>query len=514
MSLLKLILRLNISMACLAAVTTACAQSIDRLSEPLQWPTTSWTTSSPEAQGMSSSDLADALEFARNNNINIHSLTIVRNGVMVLDAYFHPYTRDMRHDVASVTKSIISLLAGAATADGYLDGTAQPVAAILPSASTPTLDQRVEQIRIGDLLAMQSGFDCGFRRGEPELTDMRRTQDWIAFTMRLPMAAVPGTRYGYCSPNFHLLSAAITTTTDLSAADYARARLFAPLGIDDVHWPTDTAGFSHGWGDLQLRPGDMAKIGLMMLHDGQWEGQQIIPESWIEDSLTSRASVSESEEYGLGWWLSLEVASLFEANGRGGQRISIVPDENLVVVMTGGGFEPGDIGNFVLQSLRADTSLPEDPNGTARLAETLGAITLPAKPNPFTRPETAVRVSSTVYELAANRSGIGTFAIEFSDSAQAILRLGLITGEEIVQPLGLDGVYRLTQDIDGAFTAGRAEWLPDGRLHVELNMLSRINRIDFEVEFIDESVHILASEPTELGSIVIDGVAKQQEQRK
>jgi CubicO group peptidase (beta-lactamase class C family) len=289
-------------------------------------------TSAPESQGFSSADLAATLEFAHARGINIHSLTVLRNDRTVLDAYFYPYTREMRHDVASVTKSMTSLLTALAITDGYLEGTSQRIVDIL--APVPTTGERVQDIRIGDLLSMRSGFECGLRRGEPELVDMRKSANWVESTLRLPLSAEPGTRFGYCSPNFHLLSAAITTRTGQPTLDYARRRLFAPLGIDDVHWPADAMGINHGWGDLQLRPIDMAKIGLL-LHGGRWGSQQLVPPAWVERMTQVHARVNENDDYGLGWWISRKVETLYEANGRGGQRITIIPAKNLVVVMTG-----------------------------------------------------------------------------------------------------------------------------------------------------------------------------------
>lgn len=167
--------------------------------------------STPESQGFSSVDLAAALEVAHARGINIHSVTVLRNDRIVLDAYFYPYTRDMRHDVASVTKSITALLTTLAISDGYLKSTAQPIVETLPPVSVKA--ERINRIRIGDLLSMQSGLACGFRKGEAELVEMRKTRNWVESTLNLPIAADPGTRFGYCSPNFHLLSAAITNQT-------------------------------------------------------------------------------------------------------------------------------------------------------------------------------------------------------------------------------------------------------------------------------------------------------------
>ncbi len=500
--------RMRLLAVCITSTAACAAQSTTTSgSELAQRPLAPWTESTPEAQGMNSGDLADALEFARRNEINIHSLTVVRNGVIVLDAYFYPYTRAMRHDVASVTKSVMSLLVGQATSDGYLEGVNQRIVSALPTASTVGLDPQVAQIHVGDLLAMQSGFRCGLSPGERELSDMRTTNDWVAYALHLPMVAEPGTRFGYCSPNFHLLSAAIANATQRTTLNYARTRLFEPLGIDDVQWPMDRAGINHGWGDLQLRPRDMARIGQLMLQRGRWDERQIVPTAWIDSSLMARAMPNQNENYGFGWWLSRRVPTLFEAIGRGGQRISVVPAKNVVVVMTGGGFEPGDIGAFVLRSVRADTALREDTDGEARLSEALRLIAMSPLPRAVTQSSTASKVSRREYRLVDNRLGIRSFTIEFSDSAVAIMRVQLTDGSALVQRLGLDGVYRVSSGEHGTASAGRAEWLADGHLRIEFNTLARINRYIMDAEFSGDSVRIAVTEPTEVGSVTLRGEA-------
>jgi hypothetical protein len=274
-----------------------------------------------------------------------------------------------------------------------------------------------------------------------------------------------------------------------------------------VYWPADPMGITHGWGDLQLRPRDMAKIGLLMLRRGQWGTRRIVSESWIGSSTSVHAVVNANEDYGLGWWISRTLSTLFEANGRGGQRISVVPGKNVVVVMTGGGFEPGDVGAYLTKALRADTALRDDTVGRARLAESLRSIATPPESHVVAQPALAKQVSRRVYTLEDNAIGIRSLAVEFSDSAQAILRLRLSDGTAFVQPLGLDGRYRMTLDQSGATSAGRADWLPGGRLRIELNRLARINRFVFDIDFSGDAVAIVASEPTEFGTINLRGAA-------
>lgn len=497
-----------LGMLALLASSAASVAEDEGSQAPIEWPTTAWSVSSPEAQGMSSGYLADGLQFALANNLNVHSVTVVRHGVIVLDAYFYPFVPETRHDVASVTKSVISLLIGLATTQGYLRGPDQPLVAALPPQEAGNADGEAAKIRLGDLLTMRSGFDCGFKRGEPELRDMRSANNWVAYGLHLPMIAEPGTRFGYCSPNFHLLSAAISSRAQTSALDFARQHLFEPLGITDVYWPADADGITHGWGDLQLRPRDMAKIGLLMLREGHWEDQQVLSKSWIDSSVKNHFRASDSNDYGLGWWMPHRIPGLFEATGRGGQRISVLPEKDIVVVITGGGFEPYDIGQFITKAVRSDVSLPDDPTNQRRLADALRRVAAAPALRVAAKPTVPKRMSGRVYSLEKNPLGIRSFAVEFAHPGARSLYLELENGTKLVQPLGMDGQYRLATVNGGAVSAGRAEWFEDGRLRIEFNRLSLINRFVIDVVFRDQSLELVVSEPTEFGTVHVRGVAQ------
>jgi CubicO group peptidase (beta-lactamase class C family) len=498
--------RLSVVQGLIAFGIATAAQGREA-AESAAWPTAAWPVSSPEAQGMSSADLADGLQFALANNLNVHSVTIVRHGVIVLDAYFHPFVPDTRHDVASVTKSVVSLLVGLAIARGDLQGADQPLVSALSTQPAGNADAAVARIRLRDLLAMRSGLDCGFRNGEPELRDMRGTQDWVAYALQLPTIAAPGERFGYCSPNFHLLSAAISSSTGTSALEFARKQLFKPLGITDVSWPADPRGITHGWGDLQLRPRDMAKIGLLMLRNGRWQDQQIVPASWIDQSVGNHIPADDSNDYGFGWWMPHKIPGLFEAVGRGGQRISILPEKDIVVVTTGGGFEPYDIGQYIAKAVRSDAPLPADPANQKRLAEVLQRIAAAPAHHAASAPTIPPRLSGRVYDLEKNPLGIRSLTVDFADPDATLLHFGLDSGGKLDQPLGMDGRYRLTTVEDGAVSAGRAQWFEDGRLRIEFNRLSFINRFIIDAVLTDQELQLVVAEPTEFGSLSIRGVA-------
>jgi CubicO group peptidase (beta-lactamase class C family) len=216
------------------------------------WPTNGWRHSSPEAQALDSTVLADAFDFVRDHRTPIHSLTIVRNGYIVLDAYFWPFQDGQLHDLASVTKSVTSTLVGIAISNHQLASVTQPLASVFSDRSIASMEHRKKRVTLEHLLTMTSGFDCHAERGERTLSEMMGSTNWIRFMLDLSMRDEPGSRFEYCSGGMHLLSGAISKATGLSALDFARRELFGPLGIRNVAWPADDQGVSHGGDIAQL----------------------------------------------------------------------------------------------------------------------------------------------------------------------------------------------------------------------------------------------------------------------
>src|SRR5690349_21552842 len=184
-----------------------------------------WRAATPEDVGIDSEPLIEIFDFARERQIPVHSIQIVRRGRLVLDAYFYPYDGRTRHDVASVTKSITSTLLGLAIERGFIRVVQQPVLDFFPERTIAGLDARKRKQTLEHLLTMQSGWDCGFEPNEARLFEMRRRPDWIQFVLDLPMVAEPGMRWAYCSGNCHVLSGILTQTTGTNALGFARREL-------------------------------------------------------------------------------------------------------------------------------------------------------------------------------------------------------------------------------------------------------------------------------------------------
>jgi len=198
----------------------------------------------PEQQGISSAILDSMMLFIKNTNQNIHHLTIIRNDHTVLDADIYPYSSNYLHDIASVTKSITSLLTGIAIDKGFIKDENENVLKFFPEIINH--NKFSDSLKIKDLITMTSGFACGVSDGEKALSDMRKSKDWVKFIFDLPITSKPGETFSYCSCNFYLLGEIIYRTTQLTPYEFAKKYLFNPLQITGLKWLTNYKGINHG----------------------------------------------------------------------------------------------------------------------------------------------------------------------------------------------------------------------------------------------------------------------------
>jgi CubicO group peptidase (beta-lactamase class C family) len=500
-----------------AALLSACVTAVGAafLSPAPQhntyWPEAAWRSSTPEAQGMNSSVLADALDYIRVQHTRIHSLMIVRNGYVVLDASFFPFQTDTLHDVASVTKSITSTLIGIAIGDGMLRDVEQSVLSVFNDRRVERGDRRKEQLTLEHLLTMSSGLDCEYSGGERTLRDMRASPDWVQFMLDRQMIAAPGARGEYCSGGMHLLSGVVTRATGVSALEYARRRLFQPLGITHVAWPADPRGISHGWGDLHLRSPDMAKIGYLWLHGGRWKDQQIVPSAWMAAAIQPHAQILRGD-YGYGLWVNREHEPiLFEANGRGGQRITVLPTRSLVVAITGGAFEPRDIGAFILKSVQSEAALPANPAAARRLSAAVRAAVLPPPANPTTAlPATARRISRRRYRFEENALEWRAATFDFDRNDTAVAELEFVDGRVEKRLVGLDGVPRLSPN--GRFglpVALQGSWTDASTFVFDYDEVANINSFVCRFTFHGRQATVYLKERTGEADLTIHATSDQ-----
>ncbi len=294
-------------------------------------------TSAPEAQDVDAQQLQAA--FAQAEQVaGIQSLVVVRNGHLIGESYYNNFGRDDVHHVRSVTKSVLSILTGLAIDQGHLTGVEQEIGPLLEDVTV--LEPEKSAIQVEHLLTMTSGFawsESGTSTASGYVAWIN-APDQINYLTTRPLSDAPGTRFNYNSAAVHLLAVVLAEATGTDMQTYATEQLWGPLGIPRTAWETDARGYYNGGAGLQLRPRDMAKLGVVVLQNGQWNGQQVIPASWVQTMTQSQVGFSfdsgplQDVDYGYLWWLDRGSRPL--AWGYGGQFIYIDAARDLVVVTT------------------------------------------------------------------------------------------------------------------------------------------------------------------------------------
>jgi len=291
---------------------------------------------------------------------NVHSVLVSLGGKLVFERYFsgpdevhNRKVRDvifdagMLHDLKSVSKSVASLAVGIAIDRGLIRGVDEPILSFFPELSDMHSPER-DRLQLVHALTMSMGQK--WVEATPETGDenndearMNRSPDACRYVLSLPVTAPPGQEFFYNTGALALVSAIVRKATGRPLDEFSREMLFEPLGITAVEWKR-RKGDTDAGGGLRLRPRDMAKIGQLVLAGGRWNGQQIVSKAWIDASTKAWLKATGTYSYGYLWWLDRARVDGREipwigALGRGGQSIRIVPDLDLVVVVTAGYYQ-------------------------------------------------------------------------------------------------------------------------------------------------------------------------------
>lgn len=488
---------------------------------PVYWPTSGWRLATPESQGISSDVLAAAISTARTSGTNIHSLLVVRNNYIVAEAYFYPYDGKVPHDLASVTKSITSTLIGLAIEQRKVKSVDQKALSFFSKNKIANKDARKEKITIESLLTMSSGLNCVSKGGEPTLWEMLNQQDNAQFMLNLPMVAEPGSNFVYCSGGMHLLSAIISNAMGMRAEAFAQKFLFEPIGVKQAIWPIDPQGINHGFGNLHLLPRDMAKLGVLMMNQGKWDNRAIVPSDWVTNATRSHIKTGNPRDYGYGWWV-YPTGNLipFEASGRGGQQISIIPSKNTVIVLNGGGFNAGEFMKLVLPAIQSDQPLPANPAAEAKLKAAIVEAARATTPTPIAPlPAIARAISGKTFALAPNWIGLQSLALTFPAIGDPTARLAFVENANMnrteklreVRPVGLDGVLRLSPNGRYGLSVGlRGNWENDHTFVLEYDEIANLNSYKLQLSFTETTVSVQAKERTGLFDEKFEGKLEAQ----
>ncbi len=277
---------------------------------------------------------------------NVHSILLIKDGRLVFEQYFYQYTKDSVQEMRSATKSFFSALTGIAIGKGFIKSKNETVLSYFPEYSLNNMSDAKKRIIVENLLTQQTGLDCDIsnEKSEGNETKMDYSDDWVKFTLDLPMIDTPGGKGMYCSGNPVTLGRIIEKTTGMPLLQFAEKNLFKPLGFTKYNWyfKPDKSN-AENYCQVYLTPREMSKFGLLYLNDGKWRNRQVVPASWVKESF-EKHSVVQGVNYGYLWWLKyLDADGGIRyygnaAQGNGGQRIYVFPQQNTVVVITGGNY--------------------------------------------------------------------------------------------------------------------------------------------------------------------------------
>jgi CubicO group peptidase (beta-lactamase class C family) len=293
---------------------------------------------------------------------NVHSILIIKAGKLVFEQYFYQYTKDSVQELRSATKSFFSALTGIAIDKGFIKSKNETVLSFFPEYTLNNMSDTKKRITVENLLAQQTGLDCDISNSKSagNETEMDYSDDWVKFTLDLPMIDTPGGNGRYCSGNPVTLGRIIEKTARMPLLQFATKNLFEPLGFTNYKWyfKPDKSN-AENYCQVYLTPREMSKFGLMYLDNGIWNGKQIVSSDWVNQSF-EKHSVIQGIDYGYLWWLKYLDANGVRyygnaAQGNGGQRIFIFPEQNMVTVITGGNYNtqsPSDelISKYILPS--------------------------------------------------------------------------------------------------------------------------------------------------------------------
>lgn len=293
-----------------------------------------------------------AAEIARGEHPGIEGIAAIRNGEVLAQGQTGKLG-DKGLDIRSATKSVTALLVGIAIDRGAIASVQVPVIELLPEyAESLADDPRKAQIRVEDLLTMRSGLDCDdWTKSSPGHEDkMYRRRDWLEFWAKQPMRDDPGTRYSYCTGNVVALGRILANTLDQPVPEFARAALFEPLGIEHAQWETWNRGRdTDTGGHLAIHPGDLLRIGQVVMAGGTHQGRELISASWIEAMTTAHVAIPDrAQHYGYLWWLDqargskLPPTRVWMAIGNGGNLLFLLPEHDFGVVFAGTRFNRPD----------------------------------------------------------------------------------------------------------------------------------------------------------------------------
>lgn len=389
--------------------------------------TISLPRSEPEIQGVSSKKIIEFLDTIAKTKNEMHSIMIVRHGKVIAEGWWDPYRQDLKHTLYSLSKSFASTAVGFAVAEKRLT-VDDKVISFFPDKLPGTVSENLAQLTIKDLLSMSVG-QAPDPSGPVAISD-----DWVKTFFAIPILKKPGTEFLYNSAATYMLSAIVQKVTGEKIVDYLKPRLFDPLGIQGMDWETDPMGISVGGWGLRLKTEDIAKMGLLFLQKGKWNGKQILPASWIEEATTFKIDNAPGMEqirkdssdwrqgYCYQFWRCRNNA--YRGDGAFGQYMIVMPEQDAVIAITSETpnmqEELNLVWRYLLPAMKPDRSTLS-MNDAVALKRRLAVLKLSVPVQTDSSFKAAMPVN-TIYKLESSPKNIESISI---NSKGNVITLGM-----------------------------------------------------------------------------------------
>lgn len=460
------------------------------LTQEKYFPTQKWRLSTPEAQGMDSTKLVNFFNKLNENTQGTHSAIIIRNGYIVAEKYSEEYSPEIKQRVFSATKSVISALIGIAIDQGNIK-LEDRVVDIFSEYQIQNLDNDKKQITVKDLLSMRSGIHFN------DIDDYRRTleaQDPVQFILDQPMRTAPGNQYNYSSGDSHLLSAIIQKKTGMKTTEFADQYLFEPLNIKNREF-IEKNNVALGGNGLVLTPRDMAKIGLLYLNDGEWDGKKVLSQDWVKESTTK-----SSEErfigvggsyYGYQWYIDeIDNHYVYYAQGAFGQFLYVIPELGIVIVFTTGLEAPyvnsklTDLLTLILNSVVSTEALEpnnEDYRSLVSIELKDSENTENNKQLTFLKEE-ITKIDGHTYSMNSNEINWKDMTLTFINENEAQMKVLKNDGHVDEYLIGTNGVPLVNYPSSGVYSI-LGYWQNNHTFVVRIKNLEQLNEYSIRLTF-------------------------------
>jgi CubicO group peptidase (beta-lactamase class C family) len=376
--------------------------------------------STPEAEGVSASQIIDFLNAIDTGKVELHSFMFIRHGKVIAEGWWNPYGPDYKHIMFSASKTFTATAIGLAVSEYRLKIT-DKVISFFPYSQPDSISDFMKELTVQNLLTMSVGQDT-----EPWV--MGSDGDWITAFLKTAPVHKPGTVFKYNNTATFMLSAIVQQVTGQTVFDYLQTRVFRPLSIRGIDWDLSPQGINLGMIGLRLRTEDMAKFGQLLLQNGVWNGKQLISKEWIKEATSFKIQTSipsskdsmKLSDWGQGYCYQMWRGrnNTVRLDGMGGQFVVLIPDKDAIVVLTANAKNTQDelnlVHNYLIPAIKSDKPLPENPDLISTLRKREAMLNLKRPVTVVSGSEFESKISGKEFDFGKNSYNIQSAYFTFN----------------------------------------------------------------------------------------------------